>query len=941
MNNGKPNAKPSAINWPLASHFSSMLQNPKIAFRDPELKQVIIDRDEHNQPRGFAGAFANVYKGTWSNGHGAKAIRVFTSGAAERRERYQFISEYVGRQRLESLVGFSYTDDGIRSTDGKRYPLMTMEWVSGQTLYKWLGEKCRDKNRTEVKRIGDAWIETIQELIAAKIAHGDLQHGNIMVTDSGKLKLVDYDGMCVPKLVGRRNLEIGVKPYQHPQRGEETLLSLDLDNFSALFILVALKALAVSPDLWDKFVKHPQYDKLLFREEDFEQPASSQLLGVLRRSPDSEVQRLSQVLVDLSHAPIDSVRQLPYFLFSFATVESLLNQRDFDSAIEMLTRGRREVSDAPVALQPRLKDAQARVKCRCDLKSAVQDGDEKAMKRLYVAKLLDGYPEAQPLVEVARQAPQVIPILGQLQAAKAASKWRELVALWDGHQQLLKGRTSAQPFVPDVQLWRQRNQACDIVLKLIANPASDDAELESAWNRLVQLGAHPDAAAVRSRVESTLQRHHAWTAFLKVRELDSEESDVAFVRAWNERLFCGWDKAERERYRLQQAKARLDLIAQIRRHAREPLSWHGEKALGKLACNLPEAYQYELRPRIDLARKRLSATNKLKRALQDPVSEIAVEAAWHRFAPLGAPSLLSSAEVARVDLALKRAPLLHTLQKIPPDYLAKQANIFDAQLLALWQEPLLADCREADPWKERFHLARRRKLLLRDLMAALGRADKFKIAELATDEALRGYPLDRDLDLAVERAVNEVRSTRQLLSALENNDRASFCEMFDAQAIRSYGPQFEPHFDKLRQWIRTEILKSHQLGLAMPTGQQTLVWDEEDTDRLRCKIRWNWPSPRFADACLLIACPHRPAPAADLHHLEKYIQFRVTRRGYEEAGGCRNLTVQDGWLGGWVVVAAVVDAGIEQFVSESLVLGQMEPCNKAGRRRDSRGARHS
>ena len=41
------------------------------------------------------------------------------------------------------------------------------------------------------------------------------------MTRTGRLKLVDYDGMCVPALVGRRNLEFGVAPYQHPRRNGE------------------------------------------------------------------------------------------------------------------------------------------------------------------------------------------------------------------------------------------------------------------------------------------------------------------------------------------------------------------------------------------------------------------------------------------------------------------------------------------------------------------------------------------------------------------------------------------------------------------------------------------------------------------------------------------------------------------------------------------------
>ncbi|QLQ08322.1 MAG: hypothetical protein HZY76_21580 [Anaerolineae bacterium] len=47
------------------------------------------------------------------------------------------------------------------------------------------------------------------------IAHGDLQHGNVLVA-ADELRLIDYDGMYVPPLSGRESHEIGHRNYQHP-----------------------------------------------------------------------------------------------------------------------------------------------------------------------------------------------------------------------------------------------------------------------------------------------------------------------------------------------------------------------------------------------------------------------------------------------------------------------------------------------------------------------------------------------------------------------------------------------------------------------------------------------------------------------------------------------------------------------------------------------------
>ncbi len=261
------------MSWPLASHFSATLQNPRIAFRDPRLQRSLIEKNGQNQPRPWAGAFAVVYKAIDSDNQQPFAVRVFTTESPERRERYDLIGGYLQGRKLKCLIDFEYRDRAIRSAgDGKWYPLIVMEWVQGETLFNWLAARCMEGHREAISQIAERWLEAVQEMNDHSIAHGDLQHANVMVTPSWQIKLVDYDGMCVPPLVGRRNLEVGVEPYQHRERGAGTLLSLDLDNFSALVIYVALRALAVQPALWPKYVGHSGYDKILFRREDFQRP---------------------------------------------------------------------------------------------------------------------------------------------------------------------------------------------------------------------------------------------------------------------------------------------------------------------------------------------------------------------------------------------------------------------------------------------------------------------------------------------------------------------------------------------------------------------------------------------------------------------------------------------------------------------------------------------
>src|SRR5208283_5576362 len=154
---------PPAMSWPLASHFSTMLQNPRIAFRDPRLQKAVIEKNEQNQPRPSAGAFAVVYKGVDPDGQTPFAVRIFTTESPERRERYDLISAYLQGRKLNCLVNFEYRDRSIRSaSDGKWYPLIIMEWVQGETLFQWLRARSLEGNRDAIASVADRWVEAIR-----------------------------------------------------------------------------------------------------------------------------------------------------------------------------------------------------------------------------------------------------------------------------------------------------------------------------------------------------------------------------------------------------------------------------------------------------------------------------------------------------------------------------------------------------------------------------------------------------------------------------------------------------------------------------------------------------------------------------------------------------------------------------------------------------------
>jgi|LSQX01.1.fsa_nt_gb serine/threonine protein kinase len=273
------------MQWPTMSDYQDAMQNPGLSFADPELRSGIPVTDRLGLPRPITGGFASVYQ-VVSNGR-KWAVRCFLRHHQDSEQRYAVIGRTLSSSRLPYTVAFQYLRDGIR-VKNKWYPILKMEWVDGEPLHTYVA-KHRSKPGA-LKELAEAFSHMCRELRSRSIAHGDLQHGNILVVD-GKLKLVDYDGMYVPGLDGLPSHEVGHPNYQHPNRSEDHFGPY-LDSFSEWVIYVSLTALSVRPDLWDQL--NVGDEQLLFSQRDFMNPAGSRALRIMRESGDPLLERLSQ-----------------------------------------------------------------------------------------------------------------------------------------------------------------------------------------------------------------------------------------------------------------------------------------------------------------------------------------------------------------------------------------------------------------------------------------------------------------------------------------------------------------------------------------------------------------------------------------------------------------------------------------------------------------------
>lgn len=292
--------------WPLSQDYNEAIQNPQTSFGDPELRRGAAICGATGIPMPRSGNFADVYE--FIGDSGTKwAIKCFTREVPGLQERYHAISKHLQKAKLNFTVDFEYMPRGIRIR-GQFYPVLKMKWVDGFLLNEFVRDNL-DKPAV-LEKLGLIWGPMAKQLRKAGIAHGDLQHGNILLvrdsnTASLALKLIDYDGMWVPALAQTKSGEVGHANYQHPQRLREEIYNAQVDRFPLLLIATALRVLSEGGrELWNRY---DNGDNLLFKEADLREPAKSALFKELYASSDVQTRTLVHALYQATQRPADEM----------------------------------------------------------------------------------------------------------------------------------------------------------------------------------------------------------------------------------------------------------------------------------------------------------------------------------------------------------------------------------------------------------------------------------------------------------------------------------------------------------------------------------------------------------------------------------------------------------------------------------------------------------
>jgi hypothetical protein len=281
----------------MSQDYNEAIQSPAANFADPDLKRGQAVSNALGLPMPCSGNFSDVYQVRGPSGL-RWAVKCFTREVVGLRDRYQEISRHLQQNRLPFTVDFSYLEQGIR-VRGRWYPVLKMEWVEGLTFNEFIRQHLDRPAMLEA--LLQIWVTMARRLGEVRVAHCDLQHGNVLLVpgrteNTLALKLIDYDGMWVPSLAGKKSGEVGHPNYQHPQRLREGTYSPEVDRFPLLLIATALRCIkAGGRALWEKY---DNGDNLLFRETDLAAPTKSQLFAELVRLNDLAVQPLVNHLID-------------------------------------------------------------------------------------------------------------------------------------------------------------------------------------------------------------------------------------------------------------------------------------------------------------------------------------------------------------------------------------------------------------------------------------------------------------------------------------------------------------------------------------------------------------------------------------------------------------------------------------------------------------------
>ena len=265
------------MQYPLISEYVAAIRDAKENLDELDYLEPVLDY--HGEPYRSSGAFAVVFKMKDPKTGRNYALKCFTDEQEGRGEAYRQIAEELDFVDSTYITTVKYLEQELfvdSSCNDEVFPVLLMDWVDGETMETYVAGHYADSHAMAMlcyrfcKMAG--WIRS------QSFAHGDIKPDNIMVRPDGTLTLVDYDGMYVAAMKGRKSPTFGTKDFAHPLR---TVDDFDetIDDFALAVIALSLKAISLDPAL---YTTYGASDRLLFAASDFLDLSKSKVLAALQ-----------------------------------------------------------------------------------------------------------------------------------------------------------------------------------------------------------------------------------------------------------------------------------------------------------------------------------------------------------------------------------------------------------------------------------------------------------------------------------------------------------------------------------------------------------------------------------------------------------------------------------------------------------------------------------
>ena len=248
---------------PAISDIKISIENKDFFVKDEFVKKGEFVRNSNGSLQMYAGGFTAVFP-VVVNGE-KWAFRCWHSDLGNVKRRFSKISDSIKSANVPYLCNFEYVDEGI-IVNGKIYPTTRMRWIEGLTIKDYICKYATDKTRMQA--LAANFLTLVRDMHKHHFAHGDLQHGNLIVDNKGTIFLVDYDSFFCPELAGESDIITGLTDYQHPARKNNALTGEKLDYFSELVIYTSILAISANPNLIEKY-QVVDSERMLFCANDY------------------------------------------------------------------------------------------------------------------------------------------------------------------------------------------------------------------------------------------------------------------------------------------------------------------------------------------------------------------------------------------------------------------------------------------------------------------------------------------------------------------------------------------------------------------------------------------------------------------------------------------------------------------------------------------------